>query len=609
MSLGEAFVEVHADLRPFAQDLRRNLRPIVEAFERDLGHNVGSTMLNRSEDDGRRIGDRLSRGMKNSLTHQFKNKNVFIAIASSLGSALDDGISALPTEVKAAIVLGILLAAPVIAAFLTGAIVGALGAGIAGAGVLLAAQFQEVRDAGTEFFRKWRKDFVEIASAFGPAVLLALSMIDARLTKLRGAFETIFDVGATFVAPLTEGILDAFEHIVNAIARGVGDIKPFVDELSAGFELLGLAIAEALRILIATGDDGVTALRDLLAIVSATIVAIALLLHIFTRLYGAVRLVVRAINELLGILAGLAPGIAVLAALFNAIDRRSNKNKSTITSNAELEGSFTGLIAATDGETKALKEMHDALEDASDAARNQLELNIDWQESLDRVAESLKENGRNLDINTEKGRDNAREFLRALEIAEKAAVARVQRGEQTAEQSALQYQKETEALRALARQAGIADSDFNKLYNEIITTAALRISAEEMGVTGLTGELSEAAARAKDLLELVRHLSKTVLGGALGGAKLPGYADGGIVNFPQIANVAESGPEVIIPLTRPSRAAQLLQQSGLSQILSSGPAQVLVFIGNEQLESRMVKVVERNNQSQSLALTHGGRSF
>jgi hypothetical protein len=47
-------------------------------------------------------------------------------------------------------------------------------------------------------------------------------------------------------------------------------------------------------------------------------------------------------------------------------------------------------------------------------------------------------------------------------------------------------------------------------------------------------------------------------------------ADGKIVNSPEIALIGEAGPEVIIPLTRPQRALELMQQSGLIGMTNQG---------------------------------------
>jgi len=43
---------------------------------------------------------------------------------------------------------------------------------------------------------------------------------------------------------------------------------------------------------------------------------------------------------------------------------------------------------------------------------------------------------------------------------------------------------------------------------------------------------------------------------------LPGYADGGIVRYRQIAEIAEKGPEAVIPLNNSSRGFDLWQQAG-----------------------------------------------
>jgi phage-related protein len=49
--------------------------------------------------------------------------------------------------------------------------------------------------------------------------------------------------------------------------------------------------------------------------------------------------------------------------------------------------------------------------------------------------------------------------------------------------------------------------------------------------------------------------------------RLPQLAHGAVVRTPLVAQLAEAGPEVVIPLTRPGRASQLAQESGLVDIL------------------------------------------
>lgn len=52
--------------------------------------------------------------------------------------------------------------------------------------------------------------------------------------------------------------------------------------------------------------------------------------------------------------------------------------------------------------------------------------------------------------------------------------------------------------------------------------------------------------------------------------KLPELADGGIFNEATTAIIGEAGAEVVIPLTKPDRAKELLAQSGLMDLISKG---------------------------------------
>lgn len=607
MSLGEAFVEVRADLRPFARDLQRSLPPIVKAFERELNRATTRAMSEHGEEEGRKAGDKLGRGVRRGLNDQFKKKNFFISLASSLGGALDDGISALPTEVKAAIVLGLIAALPIIAGGLTGAVVAGIGGGLAALGILLASQFDVVQTKGVETGRFLRDELVNAARSFVPVILEALALVQTRLAMLSDAFDSIFNDASKFVEPLTVGTLNGFEEIIRAIENTTDKFQPFVEELASGFQVIGEAIGNAIEILVSTGDDGVTALRDLIAIVAGLIVAAAQLLKVLTSLYALIRKVAIVIGELTGpfsIVAGL------ILKIIRLIDEHSNKNKSYINTNTDLNNSLDGTVVATKKATQALEEYQKALQGAAEAAQSNLELNLRWEESLDRISESLDKNGNSLDIHTEKGRANINEFLNGLKIAEERALLRVQRGEATAEQAASQYQAEIQQLRELGRQAGISDQDFENLFRDIIDTSALRISAQDMGVQDLNGALDQsvsAAQRLRNELELISHLRMTIGAGALAGVK--GFADGGIHALPSVVSVAEDGPEVTIPLTKPARAATLLRQSGLANMFSAAPSQILVYVGNEQLDARMVRIVQRSNSNQALALTQGPRRF
>lgn len=611
MSLGEAFIEVRADLRPFARDLRTSVKPIVEAFERETKEAVTRTLAADAESNGKQIGEKVARGMRNTFAKKFKETNFFVGVAAALGSALDDGISALPTEVKAALVAGAILAAPIVGAFLTGAIVASIGAGIAGVGIALASQFEDVQLAAASVGNTLRETFVNSASSFGRATLNALALIDQRVRALSPQLKEIFDVSSGFVNPLTRGLIGGFEELIDSIRKSIKGIEPFVDELGASIVVVFDAIGQSIEILTETGEDGRTALRDLVSILATLIVSASVALKVFTNLYAAVRDVVLFLDRYLGI---FSVSLDALASFFQATDNRSNRIHRDIKDNKDFSESFSGLLKATDKQRKAVEDYSKALDDMSDSVKNQLKLNIDWEESLDRVAESLKENGKNLDIGTDKGRDNAREFLSAIEIAEARTIEMLQRGALSNQQAIGFFNQQIEALRALARQAGISDAKFNELFGQIVATSNLRLSSETMGVNNLNAGLAEAAARANTLRSRLLAALRAAFSAlsflpGISPILIPQYADGDIVNRPTLGVFGEDGPEVIIPLTKPARAAQLMRESGLDRMVSGGNTQVLVYVGNEQLDARTVRIVQRNNSFQAMALAHGGRSF
>lgn len=608
MSLGEAFIEVRADLRPFSRDLRNQARPILEAFEEQLQGAVGRAINGQSGQEGEKAGGQLGKGIKKGLDSQLGEKSAFLSIAAALAGALDDGVSALPMEVKAALVGSIIAVSPLVGGALAAAVAAALGVAVVGIGVLLAAQFEEVQERAVEFGRSLRETLVRSAQDFVPAINNAFDMVEARFAKMGARLDEIFNVSSNFLEPLVQGGLDALEAIISSIFSSLDEIKPFVDELGAALGELGKAIGTALEILVDTGDEGRAAFRDLIALVSGLVIATAGLLYILAKVYGAFRTLVGFVADVFG---WFNPLFKAIDGFFDTVDRRFNKNKSFVNTNTDLAESFESVIAKTEAETKALKDYSNALKHSSDVIKNQLELNISWEESLDKIAQALKENGKTLDIRTEKGRENAREFLEALQIAQDRTVALLQRGAITNQEAVRQYDEQIAALRRMATQAGISTTEFDKLFGEMIEVGRIRLSSEQMGIDSLASELGKALGQATKLeraLLSLRNIGRSISSGALAG--LQGFADGGFHFLPNIVRVAEDGPEVTIPLTKPARAAQLLQQSGLSSMLAgSGSPTFMVFIGNEQLDSRVVRIVETNNRSQAAALSYGGRNL
>lgn len=597
--LGEAFIEVKADLRPFNKDLDKQVELAARQIEKRLKAAVGDGLkgLDRiGEDAGDQLGDGMDRRIRKKMGD--KRNSPWVQISAAFASALDDGISALPTEVKAAIVLGIIASLPFVSGALAGAVTAGLGAGLAGIGTFIAFQYDEVRERGSALANALRLLFIDAAMPFVPAVMKALDAVENRFESWLPLLSRIFTKAAGYVEPLNAGLLDMVEGILEGIDESMDDVTGFVVELEAALNILGSAAGEAIRILASTGDEGREAFRDIIYAVSQLLVGLARLLYIFTKIYGVIRDIAQASPFIFGLFATMTEGA----------DKAANANGILVKRNHELAESTSGVIKLTDEETKRLKDLEKGLKDASQATYDIIESQVDFQRSLGAIREALNENGKTLDITKEKGQDNVEAFLKGLKAAEKETAAQVTLGKLNSIEAVGYYNDQIRAIETLALNAGITKQQFQLMFGDIIKVAQLRLDAEAMGITNTTDELSAGVDEARKLYDQLKRIKDFRLP-AQGTRRFSEYAEGGIVQQPTQALIGEAGPEVVIPLTKPNRAAQLMQQSGLAAMLSAAASIVNVFIGNEQLDARMVRVAEANNQALSNSLAFGARGL
>lgn len=601
--LGEAFIEVRADLRPFIRDLDREVKRAAQDMERQLRASLQSGLSSGGDGrDGERLGEQLGdgvgRGMRRSLGDP--RRPPWVNITAALASALDDGISALPAEIKAGIVIGILAALPFLSAAIAGATSAALGAGLAGVGALLAFQYTEVEQAGKDLADTLRLQLVGAAEPFVNVLIRAFQTIEARVNQLRPRLDRIFEDASRFVEPLVDGLLDAFDFLTESFANVADKLDPFIDELAIGFGVLGDAIGNALEILVNTGEEGEEGLRDLINATAGLILGTARLLAILTELYGVAR-----------DLAVLVPPIGgAFAHFFGAFEQGRLGTRDYGHTTEQLTDQINGTISATDKQTKAIKEAAAAMDKARDAAFGLIDATLDYEQSIDDLDETLKENGRTFTQETDKGRENIRALGDAIKAAQKDAEDRYAQGKLSAEEANRLYRAEIDEILRIAKAHGINEAAIRAVYDEAIQLVNL-----PQPDTGWLTQIAKGADLTTAALERALRAAQRLHsgGGGVGGGKGPGgfteFGEGGIVHTPTQAIVGDGGSEVIIPMTRPARAAELMRMSGLDKMLAPAVPLVQVFVGNEQLDARTFRIVSDNNQALSSSLAFGARGL
>lgn len=609
MALGQAFVEVHADLTPFRRDLNRELRRITTEFEMELNRVLSISLQRTAGEAGTQAGQRFSENFSRHTRDKLGSKEAspWVALTGALAAALDDGISALPAELKAALIVGLIGISPLVGGALAGAISAGIGLAFVGIGVGLASQFQAVQTRWQSFVSNMRVLLVGTAGGFQDALLRVFDLIEVRFAELAPGLTRIFDTAATFLEPFVSQLIDAIDVFLFYMEGVIGETGGFVEELGRGIAMLADALGYAFMLLVSTGEDGQKALRDLLAIVAMLIIGFAQMLVILTKVYGFIRDFASFIAEMPLLLQVLLPPLAIFGQVAKQIDEVSGANEAYFSTNLNVVDSQGRVITRTKEEEKALQDLQKALKGAADATLNAITSNVDYEESLDQLQETLQENGRNINIDTENGRENVRAFATAIEDLRTQLQARVATGELTTQQAIAQYNREIERIEALGNSAGITDQKFYELYGTSIALGELEIAPETAGIDAATASTETLIARVKELIELARHLSSTTILGAVAGARR-GLAHGGFAFHRETVDIAEEGPEVVIPLTKPARAAQLMRQAGLDR-MGSGETQVFVYIDGQQIEGRMVRVAQRVSSQQGLALAQGFRGL
>lgn len=598
-TLGEAFIAVHADMAPFRRELKSESKAAAEAFEKDLGKAVEDAVSDGADRGGRAGGKRAGKGLGDGIADELGDKgaDVWLKIAGALGSALDNGISSLPNEVKAAIVFGILAASPIILSALAGAIGTGIAAGFIGLGVALATQFESVQTRWASFVSNIRKSFVSAAEPFETALLGVLDIAEDRFAEWEPMLKRIFGTVSQSLEPIVTAALDAFEYILDAVDANLENIDILAGGIADAIYILGDGLSTIIDLIVSLGDDGRKAFLDMVYFLTAMAVGAVELVTWMTKAYNIIRDIAQGTDDLILI---LAPFLLLFKGIANEVDNASVSNKAYAYTNVELGTSATSVISATKAEEKAMKELADATKKAADSTWYAIDSQIAFEEALDDIQDSIKENGKTLKIETEEGRNNLRALGNAIKIAQKDAQERTDAGVMNAEQIVAAYNAEIERIFKAAEAQGISRDRIREIYGAQLDLIKLPPPSTEW-----LQQMAQWAAAAAFNLEKANKAAWN-LPNRVGGPQP--FAEGGIVRGPTVALIGEAGTEAVIPMTRPARAAAIMRQSGLDRMFGgSGDVQVSVYLGNEAFDQHVQKVVVQDKRATARQLGYGVR--
>lgn len=593
MALGKAFIEVHADTKPFARELGRELGRILATVEKTV-------VAKQSEQIGEKISASVGDGIRRNKTKTTAalgetlkdSTGLFETFGKGIIDTIDDGLSGLPAELKLAIGVALAGTLPLVVSF-GASLVAALGTGIASGGTLFAAfQFEEVQDRFTTLVSSLRKTFLGDGRSFLGPVFDAFDMVEDRSADLAPIVSRILTSGSEALGPLVDGLLRFSENFLSGFADSLENADEFAVIIADGIATIGTEFGELFAVITAN-ENSKQALQDLLDLTAFLVDETTGLIDVFLDLYDVTKFLATQFN-LLYQLNTLSNG---------ALGQTEILYKDLKVGTDDFALGVRGTLTPLEAEEKALKELAKQMDEYTNATFEALDIEISFEEKLDDLTASLKKNGDELRLTEPAGRANAR-ALQAL--AKEAIAARdntlLLTGSQTEAEAV--YQAHVAKIYAAGAAYKLTKDEINKLIVGLNSIPAPKLTAD---TKGFNAAIDASIARIRELNRLMGFRPAEIGSDIRGGYQYKGYADGGIFDSPTVGMFGEAGREVIIPTTKPRRAAELIQQSGLGDMFGSGSTNVNVYIGNQQIDAYIDDRVNRQMSQTARSMSYGSR--
>lgn len=394
---------------------------------------------------------------------------------------------------------GLVAASPLIGATISGAIIGGAGLGGVLGGVALVSKHPAVAAAGKLMAETLTSGLRSDAGGFVEPVLRNIDKITDRFESLRPRFRSIFDNAARFIDPLVDGLLGGVDGLTAGFDTLIARAGPVMESIGRGITTLGKSFGESMAIISGGSEDAASALDLTFRVIAEVTRNVALLIRGLTELYGLLDGVGTAVNDTVRGWFGMS----------TSADEAAKSQDKAAASTRNLTGGLTSLIPSMQASTVEAGENateHDkmaaAVRRATDANRALYGSEVDVARALADADKAIKENGRNIDLNTAKGRANAQTLHNTagqLQANYDAFVAVNGVGPKSAA-VADQLRSKFEAL---ARKAGHSAAEARNLANRILGIASKR-------ETKLIMETAAATAKAKQIQAQLNKIPRTI---------------------------------------------------------------------------------------------------
>lgn len=320
----------------------------------------------------------------------------------SFGQKLSKNFEGIGELAGPALGIGLAAAAPAIGAAISGAVVGGVGAlGVIG-GLALAARDPRVEAEAKGFAQRFGSRLTDSVKPFVPVAIDAIHQVEEAADRVN--LEGLFSDAAKAAGPLISGTVRGVEELADGIADLIHKAGPEIAAVGDGIEGIGSAIGDGLSELADNGKQSTDALTNFFEVVEYGIRGVFALVDALSKVYGLFRSIA-------------GPGVADAAHALNDVGQKTGTLEKAV---HQADGTVTGFTDSMNPATTAVDQFGqkiltsgdaiatftDNVDALASAGHSLFDSTTQVGEAIDNVTAAAKKNGKTLDENTEKGRNN-----------------------------------------------------------------------------------------------------------------------------------------------------------------------------------------------------------
>lgn len=440
------------------------------------------------------------------------------------------------TKMLAGLVGALVAMAPALGAALQGAIlIGLGGAGLAAA-IFAAFKDADIQQVWKDMLSGIGDDLKQFGRQLGPALTQSADMFRLAWGRAAMGVRNLFgDLGTTIV-PLTQGLIGMMREAGPGLKQAFAVAVPVLKELAAMLPGLGKAVGDFFDSISESKSGALKGTRVLVMALAGSLMILGNTIEFLSKWFDFWTKAAERVYSALGKIPLLGRPFKELAEVLNGINEPVDDLESSL---VPMAGSTLAVAQASRDAARAMQDLHAQMTAMVNNTLNADQAMLAWAAAIRSVSESVKENGRNLDINTEKGHANVSAILAAVAAAEQKRQADIElAGGENAAASAVAaanatFRQQIGQLEALMRSLGFTQAQIDAVLGKYRDLAAAPNINKVVTVTFRSVGDARAAGVAGGNIVTARD------------TRIFGYAKGTPKAPPGWAWVGERGPELV----------------------------------------------------------------